>query len=72
MTWEIHIGQVMQLTEQGSREIPRQVLIINDEVKSFIENFADTRKDEHLNTIYKINACEFTLHPCFKPAETDD
>ena len=29
------------------------------------EQFADTRKDEDLNTIYRLNQCEFKVMPHF-------
>ena len=38
---------------------------ITDEQRQIIESFADQIKDENLNTVYKINQCEFRIYPDF-------
>ena len=40
-------------------------MIITREQFAVIEQFADTRKDEDLNTIYRLNQCEFKVIPHF-------
>lgn len=58
--YEIHIGEVIEHPSGEKR--PKQIMEITDEQRQIVEAFADTRKDENLNTIYKINQCEFTIH----------
>jgi hypothetical protein len=61
--FEIHIGKIYDL---GSKtETPKQTMIITSEQLAIIEQFADTRKDEDLNTIYRLNQCEFKVMPHF-------
>ena len=55
--FEIHIGKIYDL--ESKTEKPKQTIIINREQLAIIEIFAYTRKDEDLNTIYKLNQCEF-------------
>ena len=40
-------------------------MIITREQFVLIEQFADTRKDEDLDTIYRLNKCEFKVIPYF-------
>lgn len=63
MKHEIHIWEVLDLETNSKR--PKQTLIITDEQLSVIEQFASTRKDAELNTIYKLNDCEFKIYPHF-------
>lgn len=64
MKYEIQIGEVFDL---GSREQrPKQTVIIDEAQRQLIEAFAHTRKDYELNTIYKINECEFRIIPHFE------
>ena len=60
---EIHIGKIYDL--ESKTEKPKQTMIITREQLAVIEQFADTRKDEDLNTIYKLNQCEFKVMPHF-------
>ena len=61
--FEIHIGKIYDL--ESKTEKPKQRIIITREQFTVIEQFADTRKDEDLNTIYKLNQCEFKVMPHF-------
>ena len=61
--FEIHIGNIYDL--ESKREKPKQTMIITREQFVVIEQFADTRKDEDLNTVYRINQCEFKVVPHF-------
>lgn len=64
MEYEIHIGEIYEINTQSKR--PMQIIIISDEQKQIIEHFANTKRDENLNTIYIINQCEFRIFPHFK------
>ena len=59
----IHIGKIYDL--ESKTEKPKQTMIITREQFALIEHFADTRKDEELNIIYKLNQCEFKVIPYF-------
>jgi hypothetical protein len=59
--YEIHIGEVFDLSTNSKK--PKQILIITEEQLAVIEEFADQRKDAELNTIYKLNECEFRIFP---------
>lgn len=61
--YEIHIGEYYDLEEKVNK--PKQKLIITGEQLEAIETFASKRKDSELNTIYKINDCEFRVYPHF-------
>lgn len=61
--FEIHIGEIYDLESKTKK--PKQTMIITREQLAVIEQFADTRKDEDLNTIYRINQCEFKVLPHF-------
>jgi hypothetical protein len=56
MRYEIHIGKIFG-------EKPKQRIIITQAQLVIIERFAHTRKDENLNTIYKLNDVEFRILP---------
>lgn len=59
--FEIKIGKVFDLSINTT--IAKQTLIITIEQLEVIKYFANTKKDSELNTIYKINDCEFTVVP---------
>jgi len=59
--YEIRIGEVYDL-ETKTKE-PKQTAIITREQLEVINMFADTRKDAELNTIYRLNECEFRIMP---------
>lgn len=62
--YEIQIGKVLD----GSnllRTIPLKTLKITREQFLILEIFANQVKDSELNTIYKINDCEFKVVPSF-------
>ena len=61
--FEINIGKIYDL--ESKTEKPKQTIIITREQFAVIEQFADTRKDEDLNTIYRLNQCEFKVMPHF-------
>lgn len=63
MSFEIHIGEVFDIKSNTKK--PKQIIIITDEQRAVIEHFASQRKDEELNTIYKLNDCEFRIYPKF-------
>jgi len=63
MKYEIHIGEIFDLTTSSKK--PKQTLIITQEQLAVIEQFASQRKDAELNTIYKLNDCEFKIYPSF-------
>lgn len=62
--YEIHIGKALNANNL-SETIPLQKIIITQEQLAVIEMFADQRKDKELNTIYKLNDCEFRIYPHF-------
>ena len=59
----IHIGKIYDL--ESKTEKPKLTMIITREQFALIEQFADTRKDEDLNIIYRLNQCEFKVIPYF-------
>lgn len=59
--FEIRIGKVFDATK--NIYAPKQTLIVNKDQLAIIEQFASQRKDSELNTIYKLNDCEFTVFP---------
>ena len=59
----IHIGKIYDL--ESKTEKPKLTMIITREQLALIEQFADTRKDEDLNIIYRLNQCEFKVIPYF-------
>lgn len=59
--FEIHIGEVFD--SDGNTTKAKQTMVITREQFAVIEQFADTRRDENLNTIYKLNQCEFRVFP---------
>lgn len=61
--YEIHIGEIFDLTTNAKK--PKQTLIITQDQLAVIEQFAYKRKDAELNTIYKLNDCEFRIFPHF-------
>jgi len=61
MKYKIQIGSIFNIEE--SRVEPKTVIEISEDQKMLIDQFAWTRKDENLNTIYRINDCEFTMVP---------
>ena len=61
--FEIHIGNIYD--SESKSEKPKLTMIITREQFVVIEQFADTRKDEDLNTVYRINQCEFKVVPHF-------
>jgi len=63
MKYEIHIGEIFDLATSSKK--PKQTLIITQEQLAVIEQFASQRKDAELNTIYKLNDCEFKIYPSF-------
>lgn len=60
--YEIHIGKALNANNL-SKTIPLQKIIITQEQLAVIEMFASQRKDAELNTIYKLNECEFRILP---------
>ena len=60
--YEIHIGKALN-AKNLSETIPLQKIIITQEQLAVIEMFASQRKDAELNTIYKLNECEFRILP---------
>lgn len=64
MKYEIHIGEIFDLTTNSKK--PKQTLIITEDQLGVIEQFADKRKDAELNTIYRLNECEFLVFPNFE------
>lgn len=61
--YEIHIGKIFDL--KTNTMIPKQILIVTEEQHEVILHFADQRKDAELNTIYKLNECEFSIKPLY-------
>ena len=59
----IHIGKVYDL--ESKTEKPKLTMIITREQFALIELFADTRKDEDLDIVYRLNKCEFKVIPYF-------
>lgn len=60
--YEIHIEKALNANNL-SETIPLQKIIITQEQLAVIEMFASQRKDAELNTIYKLNECEFRILP---------
>lgn len=61
MKYEIHIGRVYDPMDNSFKS--EQVIIVNEDQLSILTHFANSRKDKHLNTVYKINECEFQVLP---------
>ena len=70
MKYEIHIGEVIDLITGLSK--PRQIFIITEEQFAIIEMFANQTKDFELNTIYKLNDCEFKLMPSIETGNSEE
>lgn len=71
LKYEIHIGEA--LNGNNLREtIPLHKIIITEAQLAIIELFASQRKDEKLNTIYKLNDCEFRIFPHWDFSTKDD
>ncbi len=62
--YEIHIGEIFDSTTNSKK--PKQIMIITQEQLAIIEHFADQIKDAELNTIYRLNDCEFRILPHFE------
>lgn len=60
--YEIHIKKALNANNL-SETIPLKKIIITQEQLAVIEMFASQRKDAELNTIYKLNECEFRILP---------
>lgn len=66
MKYKIEIGKVLRAKQDGLLvEAPQQTIIITEEQAEVIKEFAHTRKDKDLNTIYILNECEFRMVPHF-------
>ena len=63
--YELHIGVTFNI-ELGVEQ-PKQKMNISEEQFLLIETFASTFKDKDLNTVYKLNDCEFRVYPVFEP-----
>jgi hypothetical protein len=63
MNYEIHIGETFDISANSRK--PKLVMIITEDQKLVIESFASQRKDSELNTVYKLNDCEFRIYPKF-------
>ena len=61
MKYEIHIGEAIDA--KTLKTIPKYRMIITEEQKAVIDWFANIEMDSELNKSYKLNACEFTIHP---------
>lgn len=61
MKLEIHIGEYID-AETGVKK-PKEVMIITEEQSWIILQFASTRKDADMNTIFKLNDVEFKMVP---------
>ncbi len=61
--YELHIGETFDL-EKGEK-CAKQIIQITEEQFAVIQQFAYTKKDADLNTIYKLNDCEFKVYPYF-------
>jgi len=63
ITHVITIGEMFDI-DKGSA-VPKQTIEISNDQLAIIEMFASTRKDEDLNTVYKLNDIEFRVFPYF-------
>lgn len=61
--YELHIGETFDLEKGG--KCAKHILKLTEEQFFVIEQFAHTKKDADLNTIYKLNDCEFKVYPYF-------
>lgn len=61
----IKIGEAFDL-EKGQKTSKQRIYITSAQLE-IIELFASQRKDSDLNTIYKLNDCEFTINPWIRP-----
>jgi hypothetical protein len=59
--YKIEIGSVYDITEK--KILPSKVILITSDQFEVIRMFANTKIDEYLNTIYKINNVEFKVVP---------
>ena len=60
----INIGSVYCLNE--NKTIQTRSFGITESQRELLLMFADVRKDKDLNSIYRINDCEFTITPFIK------
>jgi hypothetical protein len=66
MNYEIHIGEEMFLVNGSIHKKPKQTIIITEDQFQVIKEFASTKKDKDLNTIYILNDVEFKVVPRFE------
>ena len=59
----IHICKIYDL--ESKTEKPKKTMIITSQQFALIEQFADTRKDEDLDIIYRLNQCGLKVIPYF-------
>ena len=62
--WEIQIGSVYNLEEKA--KVPAIRYYVSDDVKAFIDVFANKEVDEDLITTYVINKVKFKMMPKLK------
>ena len=65
MNYEIQIGEVIDLTTGWTLK-PKQVITITEDQFDTIKMFANQRRGPDLNTIYRLNDCEFKVIPSLK------
>jgi hypothetical protein len=70
MNYEIQIGKVIDLASGTLK--PRRVIHITKEQFSIIEMFANQTKDIDLNTIYRLNDCEFKVIPSLEASNSQE
>lgn len=68
--YELWIGEYLDLESNITK--PKRTIIVTGEQLAIIEEFASTRKDSELNTIYKLNDCEFRIMPHFEFTDIKD
>lgn len=61
--YEIHLNPFWDMGSESMK--PRQVIPITEDQFKIIELFANTKKDENLNTIYILNDVSFQIFPKF-------
>ena len=58
--YEIQIGKAFNAND-FNQQVPLKTIVITQEQFDIIKMFANQRKDQDLNTFYKLNDCEFEV-----------
>ena len=72
--WELRLGEIqdynMDLLRNETR--PRFTVVVSDDIKQFIEQFANVKISPNVDRLYIINDLQFTIHPYIEQPDYDD